>query len=208
MIYSRYNISLLCTSAIYFYVWVVSVLAGLVHISEPELYGIYTAFALLYPLSVFGSISFVALNQGKSDKWFLGLPLLIVILALVLIPYDTSGSLLVLLPILIAPASALFIQSVPKEHRKSAKKYVIAAIVVNIHMAITGIIYFINTFLLIDQPLNFIVFLMGLIYVVFGLPFIGICLVFMAKEKQPDASIPKHVKKPVLNGSIDKRIPR
>jgi hypothetical protein len=196
MIYSRYNIALLCTSAIYFYVWVAFVLAGLVQISEPALYGIYTAFALLYPLSVFGSLSFVALNLGKSDKWFLGLPLLIVILTLILIPYDASGSLLVLLTILAAPASALFIQSVPKEHRKSAKKYVIVAIVVSIHMAIIGIIYFINTFLLIDQSLDFIMFLMGLIYVAFGLPFIGICLVLMAKEKLPGASIPKHIKKP------------
>jgi len=40
---------------------------------------------------------------------------------------------------------------------------------------------------------------MGMIYVAFGLPLIGICLVLMAKEEQPSESVPKYNIKPAYN---------
>lgn len=198
MIYSRNNIALLCTSAIYFYAWVAIILAGLTQLTEPVLYGIYMAFILLYPLSVFGSLSFVFLNHKKSNKWFLGLPLLIVFLEFLLLPYASLESLLVFLLAFIAPASALFIKSLPKEHGKSAKKYVMVATVVSIYMVIIAFIYFINIFLLRDNSLDFFIFVMGMIYLAFGLPLIGICLLLIAKKGQPSASVPKHAIKPAL----------
>jgi hypothetical protein len=156
------------------------------------------AFILLYPLSVFGSLSFVFLNHKKSNKWFLDLPLLIVFLAFLLLPYASSESLLVFLLAFIAPASALFIQSIPKEHGKSVKKYVMVARVVSIYVVIIAFIYFINTFLFLENSLDFLILVMGIIYLAFGLPFIGICLLLIAKEEHPGASVPEHVVKPAL----------
>ncbi|AKB20403.1 hypothetical protein MSWH1_0132 [Methanosarcina sp. WH1] len=100
-----------------------------------------------------------------------------------------SEKLFVLLLVLAAPASALFILSVPEEQRGSAKKYVTVAKVVSIYAFITGLIYFMETFSLIDLP-HGLVHNMLLIYVGFGLPFIGICLVLMAKNerKRSDSS--------------------
>ena len=86
----RDNVALLCSSAGYFYIWVAFALAlfdSIGYSYEPVLFGVYTAFVLLFPLSVFGSLFFVAQNQKKSDKWFLGLPLLIVILISILSLY-------------------------------------------------------------------------------------------------------------------------
>lgn len=178
-----YIVALLCTSACYFFIWVAGIFTLASSRSyDPAYNGLITALALLYPLSFFGSLSFVALNQRKSDKWFLGLPLPIVILTLILSP-DVSEKLFVLLLVLAAPASALFILSVPEEQRESVKKYVKAIKVVSVYAAISGFIYFMDTFLHID-------FLSGLvpgmfaIYAAFGLPSIGICLVLMAKEKR------------------------
>ena len=86
----RDNVALLCTSAGYFHIWVAFALAlfdSIGYSYEPVLFGVYTTFVLLFPLSVFGSLFFVAQNQKKSDKWFLGLPLLIVILISILSLY-------------------------------------------------------------------------------------------------------------------------
>jgi Kef-type K+ transport system membrane component KefB len=136
-------------------------------------------------------------------KWFLGLPLPIVLLTLMLsqlclylhyIPVE----LFFLIFVLAAPASALFIKSVPEERRESAKKYFKVAKVVSIYATIIGFMYFIYSFLSIDHSSSFykiIMFLM-VIYMTLGLPFIGTCLVCMAKEKQPGASVPKHAHKP------------
>ena len=95
MEYSRYNIALLCTSAIYFFVWVAPLLVilncivindnGKANMTDPVVpifFGVFATFALLYTLSFFGSLLFIALNQKKSEKWFLGLPLPIVLLTL------------------------------------------------------------------------------------------------------------------------------
>jgi hypothetical protein len=239
MEYNRYNIALLCTSAIYFFVWVAALLVILnlsnVHNSGINDDGIndegkaiitdpagsilldifFAAFALLYPLSFFGSLFFVAINQKKSDKWFLGLPLPIVLLTLILsllcqylrlyniIQLSIPEELFFFIPVLAAPASALFIKSVPEERRESAKKYVIVAKFVSIYAAIIGFMYFIDSFLLknIFSPIDhssssvYIMFLM-LIYMAVGLPSIGICLMLMAKEKQPVALTSKRVHKP------------
>ena len=225
MEYNRYNIALLCTSAIYFFVWVAALLVilnlsnvnnrgindgGITDPAGSILLDIFTAFALL-PLSFFGSLFFVAINQKKSDKWFLGLPLPIVLLTLILsllCPYlhlYIPEELFFFIPVLAAPASALFIKSVPKERRESAKKYVIVAKVVSIYAAIIGFMYFIDSFLLknIFSPIDhspssfyYIIMFLMLIYMAFGLPSIGICLMRMAKEKQPSASTSKRVHKP------------
>jgi hypothetical protein len=235
MEYNRYNIALLCTSAIYFFVWVAALLV-ILNVSnvnnsdideyvindegevtkinypeEPILLGIFEAFALLYPLSFFGSLFFVAINRKKSDKWFLGLLLPIVLLTLILsllclyLRRYISEELFFLIPVLAAPASALFIKSVPEERRESAKKYVIVAKFVSIYAAIIGFMYFIDSFLLknifspIDHsPSSFYIIIMFLmlIYMAVGLPSIGICLMRMAKEKQPSASTSKRVHKP------------
>jgi hypothetical protein len=88
---------------------------------------------------------------------------------------------------------------VPEERRESAKKYVKVATVVSIYAAIIGFMYFIDSFLSIDNSSSSvynIIMLLMLIYMAFGFPSIGIRLVFMAKEKQPGASVPKHVHKP------------
>ncbi|RPJ79713.1 MAG: hypothetical protein EHM20_00550 [Alphaproteobacteria bacterium] len=234
MEYNRYNIALLCTSAIYFFVWVAALLVilnlsnvnnndinddgindeGKAIITDPMgpiLLGIFAAFALLYPLSFFGSLFFVAINQKKSDKWFLGLPLPIVLLTLILsllCPYlhlYIPEELFFFIPVLAAPASALFIKSVPEERRESAKKYVKVAKVISIYAAIIGFMYFIDSFLLknIFSPIDhssssvyIIIMLLMLIYMAVGLPSIGICLMLMAKEKQPRASTSKRVHKP------------
>jgi hypothetical protein len=177
MEYNRYNIALLCTSAIYFFVWVAALLVilnlsnvnnsgindggmnddGEAIITDPIgpiSLDIFAAFALLYSLSFFGSLLFVAINQKKSDKWFLGLPLPIVLLILILsllCPYlhlYISEELFFFIPVLAAPASALFIKSVPEERRESAKKYVNVAKVVSIYATIIGFMYFIDSFLL------------------------------------------------------------
>jgi hypothetical protein len=95
---------------------------------EPVLFGVYAAFALLFPLSVFGSLFFVAQNRKKSDKWFLGLPFLVVILISILSLYASIKQLHVpvelffILLALVSPASTLLIQSLPEERRESAKK--------------------------------------------------------------------------------------
>ena len=162
MEYNRYNIALLCTSAGYFYIWVAFSLAifdSLGRSYEPVLFGVYTAFVLLYPLSVFGSLFFVAQNQKKSDKWFLGLPLLVVILTSILSLYASIKQLHVpvelffILLVLVAPASTLLIRSLPEEQRESAKNYVKVATVISIYVAIIGFMYLIDTFLLADHPL-------------------------------------------------------
>lgn len=85
---------------------------------------------------------------------------------------------------LVAPASTLLIQSLPEERRESAKKYVRVATVVSIYVALIGFMYLIDTFLLADHPLVSTMLTMFLIYVVFGLPFIGICLVLLAKDNR------------------------
>ena len=234
MEYNRYNITLLCTSAIYFFVWVAALLIilnlgnvnnsginddginddGEAIITDPIgpiSLDIFAAFALPYPLSFFGSLFFVAINQKKSDKWFLGLPLPIVLLTLILsllCPYlrlYIPEELFFFIPVLAAPASALFIKSVPEERRESAKKYVKVAKVISIYAAIIGFMYFIDSFLLknIFSPIDhssssvyIIIMLLMLIYMAVGLPSIGICLMLMAKEKQPRASTSKRVHKP------------
>jgi hypothetical protein len=240
MEYNRYNIALLCTSAIYFFVWVAALLVilnlsnvnnnginddgindeGKAIITDPAgsiLLDIFAALALLYPLSFFGSLFFVAINQKKSDKWFLGLLLPIVLLTLILsllCPYlrlyniiqlNIPEELFFFIPVLAAPASALFIKSVPEERRESAKKYVKVAKVISIYAAIIGFMYFIDSFLLknIFSPIDhssssvyIIIMLLMLIYMAVGLPSIGICLMLMAKEKQPRASTSKRVHKP------------
>jgi heme/copper-type cytochrome/quinol oxidase subunit 4 len=230
MEYNRYNIALLCTSSIYFFVWVFVLLSililSIVNNSSIDndvrpyvdpagvfLIAALITFTLLNLLSVFGSLFFVALNQKKSDKWFFGLPLFIVLLTLILslylIQYAPLSRLYVpeevffLFPVLAAPASALFIKSVPEERRESAKKYFKVARVVSVYAAIIGFMYFIETLLLKEAflPVNYslssvyiIIRLMMFIYVAILLPSIGICLVLMAKEKQPAVSIPKHVR--------------
>jgi hypothetical protein len=130
MEYNRYNIALLCTSAGYFYIWVAFALAlfdntGLSY--EPVLFGVYAAFVLLFPLSVFGSLFFVAQNRKKSNKWFLGL-LSCCYSYIDFKPVCLNKQLHVpvelffILLALVAPASTLLIQSLPEERRESAKK--------------------------------------------------------------------------------------
>lgn len=173
--------ALLCTSACYFSIWMAGTIAlAKAHPQEPVLYGITTALAVLYPLSVFGSLYFVGLNQKKSDKWFLGLPLLFVIFTLIL-SLDVSEKLFVLLLVLAAPASALFILSVPEELRELAKRYITVAKVVSVYAVISGFIYFLDAFSLIDLPRD-LVNNMLLIYAALGLPSIGICLVLLARQ--------------------------
>jgi hypothetical protein len=218
MEYNRYNIALLCTSAIYFFVWVAALLVilnlstvnnsgindnGKAIITDPIgpiLLGIFAAFALLYPLSFFGSLFFVDINRKKSDKWFLGLPLPIVLLTLILsllclyLRLYIPEELFVLLLVLVAPASLLFIQSISEGLRGSAEK---TAKDVSIYAAITGLMYFVDTISQIDDSTVYNIFiLMSLLYAVIGLPCIGVCLVLMAKEKQPGASTSKSVHKP------------
>lgn len=197
----KYNVALLCTSAGYFYIWVAFALAlfdSIGYSYEPVLFGVYTAFVLLFPLSVFGSLFFVSQNRKKSDKWFLGLPLLIVILTSILSLYvsrkqqlNVPVELFFIILALVAPASALFIQSLPEEQRESAKKYVKIATAISIYVALIGFMYLIDTFLLFDHPLVPTMLLMFMIYVVFLLPFIGICLVLLAKDNRngSDSSI-------------------
>jgi hypothetical protein len=213
MEYNRYNIALLCTSAIYFFVWVAALLVilNLITVNNsriidpigPIYLGIFAAFVLLYPLSFFGSLFFVDINRKKSDKWFLGLPLPIVLLTLILsllCLYShlyIAEELFVLLLVLVAPASLLFIQSIPKELRESAEKYIVTAKEISIYAAITGLMYLMHTISLIDDSTVYNIFiLMSLLYAVVGLPCIGICLVLMAKEKQPVKSVPKRVHRP------------
>lgn len=213
MEYNRYNIALLCTSAIYFFVWVAALLVilNLITVNNsriidpigPIYLGIFAAFVLLYPLSFFGSLFFVDMNRKKSDKWFLGLPLPIVLLTLILsllCLYShlyIAEELFVLLLVLVAPASLLFIQSIPKELRESAEKYIVTAKEISIYAAITGLMYFMHTISLIDDSTVYNIFiLMSLLYAVVGLPCIGICLVLMAKEKQHVKSVPKRVHRP------------
>jgi hypothetical protein len=197
------GIALLLTSTCYFFVWAIYVFAWLSNNNyEPVLGGFAVAMDLPI-LSVIGSLIFVALNQKKSDKWFLGLPLLIVFLTLLLCLYVSGGlsvtspsliyvtkltpiislhvpdELFVLLLVLGAPASLLFIKSVPEDLRESTKKYVKVAKVVSVYAAIIGLLYFIDNLLLID---NSLAYGMLIIYVAFGLPPIGICLVLMARK--------------------------
>jgi hypothetical protein len=198
------GIALLLTSTCYFYVWSIFYFANSINSKyEPELGGMFAALSLLI-LSVIGSLIFVALNKKKSDKWFLGLPLFIIFLTLLLclyvsgMLYVTSTSsitgLMKLTPIInlhvpaelfvlplvfVAPASLLFIKSMPEDLRESTKKYVKVAKVVSVYAAIIGLLYFIDNLLLID---NSLVYVMLIIYMAFGLPPIGICLVLMARK--------------------------
>jgi len=102
-----------------------------------------------------------------------------------------SSRIVFILLALVAPASALFIQSLPEERRESAKKYVRVATVISIYVTIIGFMHLIDTFLLVDHPLVSTMLLMFEIYVTLGLPSIGVCLVLLAKDNRngSDSSI-------------------
>jgi hypothetical protein len=154
MEYNRYNIALLCTSAGYFYIWVAFALAlfdntGLSY--EPVLFGVYAAFVLLFPLSVFGSLFFVAQNRKKSNKWFLGLLSCcysyIDFKPVCLNKAVACSSRIVFYSSRACSTGFYTIDPVPaRRTERISKKNVRVATVVSIYVALIGFMYLIDTF--------------------------------------------------------------
>jgi hypothetical protein len=187
---NKIKIALVCTSAIFFESLVVYGLGFFIYPHHhyypppPYAYILFAVSPLLSIISLFGSLLFVTEMKSKSNRWYLGIPLCIVILITIIamildfchigrhLLSDTSLTML-------APCSVVFFLSVPADRRK---KVIIPVLISSI---ISGYALYSYYYLLRGMlaphltSWNVVGLLQGL-YMVYGMSIVGMCFVAVA----------------------------
>ena len=177
---NKIKISLICISAIFFFMWVV------IPMDYPSYSGTASTVAVaqfLSVISLFGSILFLSEMKNKSNRWYLGVPLCIVILiAAITMFFDFYRYHYFLLNTsltILAPCSVLFFLSVPADRRKMITIPALISSIISIY-ALFSYYYLLRGMLSPLQTSWNVVDLMSMLYWVIGMPIIGICFVVIA----------------------------
>ena len=178
---NKINIALVCTSVIFFYIWVAYALDFL---SPRSSFLSWIIAPFLGIISLFGSLLFVSEMKNKSNRWYLGIPLSIAIFFVVIaisldffhiggtFPSETSLTML-------APCSILFFLSVPADQRKMVIIPVLISSIISSY-ALYSYYYLLRGMLSPLQTSWNVVILLLWLYWAIGTLIIGICLVAIA----------------------------
>ena len=175
---NKIKISLICISAIFFFMWVV------LSMDYPSYSGTaltVVAAQFLSVISLFGSILFLLEMKNRSNRWYLGVPLCIAILIAVITMFFfymyhflLSTSLAIL-----APCSVLFFFSVPADRRKMMTIPVLISRIISIYALFSYYYLLMGTLSPLQTSWN-VVDGMSVLYWVIGMPIIGICFMVIA----------------------------
>lgn len=193
---NKIKIALVCTSAIFLFTWVGYGLGyglSFVFTSYKSAY-LFLAIALpqlLSVVSLFGALLFISEMKSKSNRWYLGIPLCIVILIISItnfLPY-ISGKPFLSDPLsitemiwitsltMLAPCSILFFLSFPEKLREINNIPLVLSVIISIFDIL--FFYFALHDFIIRPTLHAAGALLAFYWSI-GMPIIGICLVAVA----------------------------
>jgi len=193
---NKIKIALVCTSAIFFFTWVGYGLGyglSFVFTSYKSAY-LFPAIAvpqLLSVVSLFGSLLFISEMKSKSNRWYLGIPLCIVVLPILITSFLSffSGKPFLSDPLsitemiwitsltMLAPCAILFFLSFPGNLREINSIPIVLSVIISIFDIL--FFYFALHDFIIRPTLHAAGALLGFYWSI-GMPIIGICLVAIA----------------------------
>lgn len=192
---NKIKIALVCISAIFFFTWAGYGLSFVL----PSYKGAYLSYAFAVPqlllsvVSLFGSLLFVLEMKSKSNRWYLGIPLCIVILIIVITnflsfshgkpflsdPISITETIWITSLTMLAPCSILFFLSFSENLREINNIPIVLSAVISIFDIL--FFYFALRDIISPHPtLHAAGALLVFFYWSIGMPIIGVCLVTIA----------------------------
>lgn len=191
-----------CTSIIFFYLWIDYAIRFISQpVTIPRNLSIYVFPSLLGLISLFGVTLLILELNKKSRRWYLGCPLWVMILALLVStlllwsleidplshPVGPIGAIWIGSFLLLAPSSVLFFYSFPDRSRKKMAIPTVISTISGVYSILAFIIVFLGVFVSSDVNGTFFFFWLHL---AIGLPAIGISMLTVAASNTPMGCIP------------------
>ena len=180
------KISLICISAIFFFMWIVYGLLEFFPFHGSVLF--YALPLFLSSISLFGSLLFLLELKTRLKRWFLGIPLCILFLIVLIASFlgytmaiYTLSSLVEMVLytsyLLLAPCSVLFFLSFPEDFRKISTTPVRISLLISIYSTLI-LPWAFRDFISaghLEAVIGAVV-----LYCIIGMPIIGMCVVAIA----------------------------